>query len=216
LLYLSENCCQNAEITIYAYTWLPWFVIEWLSEILFPCLGPNQRPMQKVPGALSPACQGETDFWPKFCDENETEWSYTSTPPYSFVAWCLSKYRDKFTFYIYRYVNFKPAFTFSLRSKFYFLYSTWIIFFHFKQRQKAPWKFNDSHFVYWPCSPFDISQFIITQSLLRMQMKTLQCHSSPMEISIASTKDRTENNACCGKLISCTSFRLLCKDVAIF
>jgi hypothetical protein len=25
-------------------------------------------------------------------------WSYTSTPPYFFVAWCLVKYRDNFTF----------------------------------------------------------------------------------------------------------------------
>jgi len=25
-------------------------------------------------------------------------WSYTSTPQYGFVAWCLVKHRDNFTF----------------------------------------------------------------------------------------------------------------------
>jgi hypothetical protein len=26
-------------------------------------------------------------------------WSYTSTPQYAFMAWCLVKHRDNFTFY---------------------------------------------------------------------------------------------------------------------
>jgi hypothetical protein len=29
---------------------------------------------------------------------SKDEWSYTSTPPYVFMAWCLVKRRDKFTF----------------------------------------------------------------------------------------------------------------------
>jgi hypothetical protein len=30
--------------------------------------------------------------------EVENAWSYTSTPPYVYMAWCLVKYRDNFTF----------------------------------------------------------------------------------------------------------------------
>jgi hypothetical protein len=30
-------------------------------------------------------------------------WSYTSTPPYAFAAWCLVEHRDKFTFHLYLY-----------------------------------------------------------------------------------------------------------------
>jgi hypothetical protein len=32
------------------------------------------------------------------------EWSYTSTPPYAFMAWCLVKFKDKFTSYLWRYM----------------------------------------------------------------------------------------------------------------
>jgi len=28
-------------------------------------------------------------------------WSCTSTPPYVFMAWCLVKHRNDFTFYIF-------------------------------------------------------------------------------------------------------------------
>jgi hypothetical protein len=30
--------------------------------------------------------------------EVKNEWSYTSTPKYVFMAWCLVKHRDNFTF----------------------------------------------------------------------------------------------------------------------
>jgi len=30
----------------------------------------------------------------------ENEWGYTSSPPYIFMAWCLVKHKDNFTFYI--------------------------------------------------------------------------------------------------------------------
>jgi len=29
---------------------------------------------------------------------SKNAWSYTSTPQYAFVAWCLAKHRDNFTF----------------------------------------------------------------------------------------------------------------------
>jgi len=33
-----------------------------------------------------------------FSSEVNNAWSYTSTPPYLFTAWCLVTHRDSFTF----------------------------------------------------------------------------------------------------------------------
>jgi hypothetical protein len=43
--------------------------------------------------------------------EVKNVWSYTSTPPYVFVAWCLVKHRDNFafTFTFYLESNLNPA-----------------------------------------------------------------------------------------------------------
>jgi hypothetical protein len=30
-----------------------------------------------------------------------SEWNYTSTPQYAFMAWCLVKHRDNFTFFTF-------------------------------------------------------------------------------------------------------------------
>jgi hypothetical protein len=32
---------------------------------------------------------------------SKNEWSYTSTPHYAFMAWCLVKHRNNFTFIFY-------------------------------------------------------------------------------------------------------------------
>jgi hypothetical protein len=32
-------------------------------------------------------------YSPPFSAEVKNAWSYTSTPPYAFIAWCLIKYR---------------------------------------------------------------------------------------------------------------------------
>jgi len=39
----------------------------------------------------------EANHWPPSSAEVNM-WSYTSTLPYTFVAWCLVKHRDSFTF----------------------------------------------------------------------------------------------------------------------
>jgi hypothetical protein len=63
-------------------------------------LGPSQPPIQWVPGTLSLGVkrQGhEADHSPPSSAEVKNAWSYTSTPQYVFMAWCLVKRRDKFT-----------------------------------------------------------------------------------------------------------------------
>jgi hypothetical protein len=61
-----------------------------------------QPPIRLVPGALSlgvkrPVC--EADYSPPSSVDVKNGWSYTSTPQYVFMAWCLIKHRDNFTFY---------------------------------------------------------------------------------------------------------------------
>jgi hypothetical protein len=62
--------------------------------------GPNTPPIQwgqalslgvKRPGR-------EADHSPHLVPRSKNEWSYTSTPQYAFMAWCLVKHRDNFTF----------------------------------------------------------------------------------------------------------------------
>jgi hypothetical protein len=64
-------------------------------------LGPTQPPIQWVPGALSVKVKRpgrEADHSPPSSAEVTNAWSYTSTPEYVFIAWCLIKRRDNFTF----------------------------------------------------------------------------------------------------------------------
>jgi hypothetical protein len=61
-------------------------------------LGPTQPPIQWVPGALSLGLKRpgrETDHSFPFSAEVKSAWSYTSTIPFVFVAWCLVKYRGQ-------------------------------------------------------------------------------------------------------------------------
>jgi hypothetical protein len=58
-------------------------------------LGPTQLPILWVPGALSLGVEllgSESDHSPPSSAEVK-EWSYTSTPQYAFMAWCLVKQR---------------------------------------------------------------------------------------------------------------------------
>jgi hypothetical protein len=67
-------------------------------------LGPTQPPIQWVPGALSLGVKRpgrEADHSPPSSAEVKNAWSYTSTPKYVFMAWCLVKHRDNFTFTFY-------------------------------------------------------------------------------------------------------------------
>jgi len=60
-----------------------------------PALVPIQPPIQWVPGALTPGVKWtglEADHSPPPSAEVKNTWSYISTPPYVFMAWCLLKY----------------------------------------------------------------------------------------------------------------------------
>jgi hypothetical protein len=64
-------------------------------------LGPTQPPTQWVPRAISLGVewQGrETDHSPQCTNKVKNVRSYTSTPQYAFMAWCLVKHRDNFNF----------------------------------------------------------------------------------------------------------------------
>jgi hypothetical protein len=67
-------------------------------------LGPTQPPIRWLPRSLSLGVKRpgrEADNSPPSSAEIKTAWSYTSTPQYVFMAWCLVKHRDNFTFYLY-------------------------------------------------------------------------------------------------------------------
>jgi hypothetical protein len=60
-----------------------------------------QTPNQWVPGALSSGVKrpgSEADHSLPSGAEVQNAWRHTSTPQYVFMAWCLVKYRDNFTF----------------------------------------------------------------------------------------------------------------------
>jgi hypothetical protein len=67
-----------------------------------PALGPTQPPIQGVLGLFSrgiikwPGSEG--DHSSESSAEVKNVWSYTSTHPYIFMAWCLVKHRDNFTY----------------------------------------------------------------------------------------------------------------------
>jgi hypothetical protein len=69
--------------------------------------GPEAHPASYPEGTGSsfPALKRpgrEADHTPQSTAEAKNEWSYTFTPKYAFMASCLVKHRDKFTFYLYR------------------------------------------------------------------------------------------------------------------
>jgi hypothetical protein len=68
-------------------------------------LGLTQSPIQWAAGALSLGVKRtgrEADHSPQSSAEGKNAWSYTSTPQYVYMAWCLVKHRDNFTFYLLR------------------------------------------------------------------------------------------------------------------
>jgi hypothetical protein len=82
-----------------------------LGIFLFTALGPTQPPIQWVPGALSlgfklPGREGDNS--PPSSAKVKNAWSYNFTPQYVFVAWCLVRHKDNFTF----------TFTFNTKCKF--------------------------------------------------------------------------------------------------
>jgi hypothetical protein len=66
-----------------------------------PALGPTQPFIQWVPGALSLGVKRRDVKLTTpllLMPRSKNAWKYTSTPPYVFIAWCLVKHRDNFTF----------------------------------------------------------------------------------------------------------------------
>jgi hypothetical protein len=75
-----------------------------------PALGPTQLPIQWVPGVLSLGVKRprrEADHSLPSSAEVKNAWSYTSTPQYVLMAWCLVKHRDNFTFTLPLYLESK-------------------------------------------------------------------------------------------------------------
>jgi hypothetical protein len=71
-------------------------------------LGPTQPPIRWVLGALSLGVKRkwrEANHSLPSSAEVKNAWSYTSTPQYVFMAWCLVKHRDNFTFNLYLYIT---------------------------------------------------------------------------------------------------------------
>jgi hypothetical protein len=57
-------------------------------------MGPTQPPIQWAPGALFSGLKwpgSETDHSPPFSDDVKNARSYTFTPPYAFMGWCLDR-----------------------------------------------------------------------------------------------------------------------------
>jgi len=77
-------------------------VILSLPHRVQTALRPTQHPIHWVPGALSLGIKRrpgrEADLSLPSNAEVKNAWSYTSTPQYVFIAWCLVKHRDSFTF----------------------------------------------------------------------------------------------------------------------
>jgi hypothetical protein len=66
-----------------------------------PDVGPTQPPIKWVPRALTLGVKWlgrKADNSPQFNVEVENVCSYTCTPQYFVMAWCLVKHRDNFTF----------------------------------------------------------------------------------------------------------------------
>jgi len=67
-----------------------------------PALGLTQPPLQRAAGAHIPWLKRythEAHHSRSASAEVKNAWSYTSTTPHVFIAWCLVKHRDSFTFY---------------------------------------------------------------------------------------------------------------------
>jgi len=64
-------------------------------------LRPTQPPILWVPGAIPPGVKwlgNEAHNSPPSGAQVKNAWTYTSTPLYVFMAWCLVKHNYNFTF----------------------------------------------------------------------------------------------------------------------
>jgi hypothetical protein len=60
--------------------------------------GARAHPASYPMGTRGSFSGGEADHSPPSSAEVKYAWNYTSTPQYVFIAWCLVKHRDNFTF----------------------------------------------------------------------------------------------------------------------
>jgi len=73
----------------------------------------HQPPIQWVPGSLFLGVKrpgSEAHHSPPSGAEVKNAWSYTSTPLYAFLAWCLVKHRDNFNFTYHSNIIFPSTF----------------------------------------------------------------------------------------------------------
>jgi hypothetical protein len=71
-----------------------------LATVSRPASGPTQPPIQRIPAALFPGVKRpgrEAYHSHPSSDDVKNACSYTSTPSYVFMAWCLVNPRDNFT-----------------------------------------------------------------------------------------------------------------------
>jgi len=109
LLLLNYDGSQGSSVRIVARLWAgqPGFNSQegqgrdFFTTTSRMDLGPIQSPIQWVLGVLSPGVKQpghKDDCSPPSSTKVKNMWSYTSTPQYVFMAWCLIKHRDNFTF----------------------------------------------------------------------------------------------------------------------
>jgi hypothetical protein len=99
---LHHNCFrQFSLLEVYLIYMTSRFPPEVVTNVFFffftasrQALGPTQPPIQWVSEALTSGVKQlgrEVDHSPPYTAEVKTAWSYTSTPPYIFMAWYLIK-----------------------------------------------------------------------------------------------------------------------------
>jgi len=111
----SQNCRQNIRFAFGKYPSVQWGTSDWSTEVRLSrragnfllsipsrsALAPTQPPIQWVSEALSRGVMRpgrEAGHSHSSGAEVKNAWSYTSTLSYVFMAWCLVKHRDNFTF----------------------------------------------------------------------------------------------------------------------
>jgi hypothetical protein len=92
-----------------------WFECGQRKEIFLffkpsrPALCPTQPPIYLIAGVYSPRANrqwSESNHSPPSMDESKNPWSYTSSPPYVCIAWCLIRHRGSLTCTVHQLLYF--------------------------------------------------------------------------------------------------------------